>query len=319
MGYFTLSEKGLILEANVTGAVLLGVGRNDLVNQPLTRFILSEDQDIYYRHRKQLFATRSPQVCELRLAKKDATTLWARLDAAVTQDDERDAPVYRVVVSDISERKRNEEALREAQERMALAANAAHIGIYDWNLLKGELVCTQQCEVIFGESPTTFTTTHPYKNWADRVHPDDLARVEDRMRRCIAERTPIQVQYRIVWPDKSLHWVEGKGRTYYDAEGRATRMLGTIMDISERKRAEEALRESERFVQGILRGTPNLIYVYDLLERRNIYANRSTLDFLGYTPKEIQTMGVALFRNILHPDDADSVAQHHVAVCRDWR
>ena len=72
MGYFTLSENGVILEANVTGAGLLGVDRSDLVKQPLTRFILPEDQDIYYRHRRQLFATQSPQVCELRLVRKDA-------------------------------------------------------------------------------------------------------------------------------------------------------------------------------------------------------------------------------------------------------
>ena len=77
VGYFTLSEQGLILEANLTAAGLLGVERRDLVKKPLTRFILPEDQDIYYRHRKQLFETGTPQVYDLRVLRADADPFWA--------------------------------------------------------------------------------------------------------------------------------------------------------------------------------------------------------------------------------------------------
>ena len=79
VGYFTLSEQGLILEANLTAARLLGVARGDLVKQPLSRFILPEDQDIYYRHRKQLLERRAPQAWDLRLLRKDAAPFWARI------------------------------------------------------------------------------------------------------------------------------------------------------------------------------------------------------------------------------------------------
>ena len=101
VGYFTLSEQGLILEANLTAAGLLGVGRSALVKQPLTRFILPEDQDIYYRHRKQLFETGAPQVCELRMLRADAAPFWARLEATEAQDADG-APVCRAVMSDIT-------------------------------------------------------------------------------------------------------------------------------------------------------------------------------------------------------------------------
>ena len=85
VGYFTLSEEGLILEANLTAARLLGVARGALVKQPLTRFILPEDQDIYYLHRKQLFETGAPQV---RVADAEAgrRPFWARLEATTAQD-----------------------------------------------------------------------------------------------------------------------------------------------------------------------------------------------------------------------------------------
>ncbi|MGO9259019.1 MAG: sensor histidine kinase [Bryobacteraceae bacterium] len=117
VGYFTLSEHGLVLEANLTAAKLLGVARGSLVKQPLSRFILPEDQDIHYRHRKQLVETGTPQVWELRLLRKDAAPFWARVQATMAQDADG-ATVYRAVVSDIAERKRAEEALNATNDEL---------------------------------------------------------------------------------------------------------------------------------------------------------------------------------------------------------
>jgi PAS domain S-box-containing protein len=87
--------------------------------------------------------------------------------------------------------------------------------------------------------------------------------------------------------------------------------VALFTDITERKRAEEALLESERFVARILDSSPNLIYIYDLVEHRNVYANREVSEFLGYTPAQIEEFGPHLFERILHPEDADAVARHH--------
>jgi PAS domain S-box-containing protein len=116
VGYFTVSEQGLILEANLTGAGLLGVERRDVVKKPLTRFILPEDQDIYYRHRKQLFETGAPQVYDLRVLRADAAPFWARLETTEAQDADG-APVCRAVMSDITARKEAEEKLVELDHR----------------------------------------------------------------------------------------------------------------------------------------------------------------------------------------------------------
>jgi len=107
VGYLTVSEQGLILEANLTAATLLGLPRSALTKQPLTRFILKEDEDIYYLHRKKLFETGEPQTCELRMVEKDSSPFWARLEANLAQDT-RGLPVCRVVLSDISALKRAE-------------------------------------------------------------------------------------------------------------------------------------------------------------------------------------------------------------------
>ena len=109
VGYLTLSYHGLILEANLTAAKLFGVARKQLVKQPVTRFIVREDQDIYYRYCKQFFETGAPRACELRMLRADAAQFWARLEATAAQDADG-APMYRVVVSDINERKQIEDA-----------------------------------------------------------------------------------------------------------------------------------------------------------------------------------------------------------------
>ena len=85
VAYFTLSEQGLILEANLTAAKLFGVARGVLVKQPLSRFILPEDQDSHYRHRKALLETGAPQSWALRVLKKDAVPFWVRVDATTAQ------------------------------------------------------------------------------------------------------------------------------------------------------------------------------------------------------------------------------------------
>jgi len=107
VGYLNVSEKGLILEANLTAATLLCLSRSELSKQPLTRFILKEDEDIYYLHRKKIFETGEPQTCELRMVEKDSSPFWARLEANLAKDNQGE-PVCRVVLSDISALKRAE-------------------------------------------------------------------------------------------------------------------------------------------------------------------------------------------------------------------
>ncbi len=112
VGYFTISEKGLILEANLTATTLLGITRRELIKQPISRFIRIEEQDIHYRHRKLLFETGDPCAYDLRMVKKDGTPFWAHLTATVAQEADN-SPVVRIVITDITERK-----LREDEREM---------------------------------------------------------------------------------------------------------------------------------------------------------------------------------------------------------
>ena len=128
VGYFTLSKQGLILEANLTAAKLLGQTREALVQEPLTRFILPEDLVIYYDYRKALSKTNMPQGCELRLLTEEGSPFWARIEASMVKGTDT-PPVCRAVMSDITERKQMEEKVLRTQRMECigtLASGVAH-------------------------------------------------------------------------------------------------------------------------------------------------------------------------------------------------
>jgi PAS domain S-box-containing protein len=129
VGYLTLSEQDVILEANLTAANLLGVDRGHLIRQPVTRFICREDRDMHYLHRRRLFETRARQMYELRMLKKDGSTFWARIEVIVTPRSETDALVSRATLSDITEKKKLDAQLLRGQRLECvgrLASGIAH-------------------------------------------------------------------------------------------------------------------------------------------------------------------------------------------------
>ncbi len=123
IGYCTLGEDGLIVQVNLNAASMLGLSRSELVGQRISRFILRDDQDIYYLLRQQQLKSTEPQACELRMVRADGAVFWASLAATAAQD-ESGVRVWRVVLGDISEHKLTQEALR-----IAAIAFESHGGI----------------------------------------------------------------------------------------------------------------------------------------------------------------------------------------------
>ncbi len=118
VGYVTTSHKGLILEANLALAEMLGVERRALVRHPLSAFIIPDDQDIYYRHRREVLESKQRDTCRLRMLRRDGEPLWAQMDSILIEADDENDTRLRTVISDITERKRAEETLTEANERL---------------------------------------------------------------------------------------------------------------------------------------------------------------------------------------------------------
>ena len=118
VGFFTISEKDLILEANLRGADLLGIERSQLINQRLGRHVAPEDQNNYYMFRKRLLEMGKRQACELRMRRQDGSLFWGLLDSSAVREGADGSSVFRIMLSDITERKRREEELARHRDKL---------------------------------------------------------------------------------------------------------------------------------------------------------------------------------------------------------
>jgi len=141
------------------------------------------------------------------------------------------------------ERKRASDAFLASEQQLALAVDAARMGIFDWNVQTGEITWSHHHAALFGMTTEQFGGT--YDAFRQCMHPDDRAGIIDKIERSLAGCEEFGHEYRVVWLDGSEHWIEGRGRVFNDDQGRPARMVGTIVDISVRKAAEESARARE--------------------------------------------------------------------------
>lgn len=142
-----------------------------------------------------------------------------------------------ILGSVVSQGERARESLRESEERQRLAIEAAHLGMWCWDLRRNKLVWSLQCRRIHGlteHEPVTF------ERFLSIVHPDDRARIEPTIARSRETLSDYQIEYRVVWPDGRVHWISGHGRVFHDEAGVPARIIGLALDIGAQKEDELA-------------------------------------------------------------------------------
>jgi two-component system, sensor histidine kinase and response regulator len=195
---------------------------------------------------------------------------------------------YRGVDRDVTERRRMEDDLWESRERLQLAKTAAGIGIHDFNISTGTIQWDRLVRDLWGIGPEEPVT---YETFIAGVHPEDRAATQaavDRALRPTGDRR-YHAAYRVVSrADGAMHWVEATGQVFFE-QGRAVRLIGTLQDISDRVRTEQALRESEEKFRAVFEGAVESIYIHDL-QGRFLDANTKGYERLGYTKEELLRM-----------------------------
>jgi PAS domain S-box-containing protein len=177
---------------------------------------------------------------ELRCQRPDGSTFPAQVRATPL---ELSAGNVRGVVLSMHEVARTEAELRKSDELLRLAQVAAMVGIWELDPATQTLSWTPELAALYGYSPED---VHTYSDWSSRVNPNDLRRVEDERARALAEHRPFDVEFRMDHPSGVRRWLRARGGAIYDEQGRPSRVFGITVDVTERRRFEETLREADR-------------------------------------------------------------------------
>ena len=204
---------------------------------------------------------------------KDGTTFWNALLISPVRDESGAMTGFLGIQRDITKRKRAELALHESEERLRLAMSAASQGLYDLNVQTGDCIVSPEYALMLGYDPAEFRETNAA--WRERLHPDDRETVYGIFSEYVAgRREEYRVEFRQRTGDGGWKWILSLGRLVaHSADGQPLRMLGTHTDITERKRAEETLRESEERFRRIIDHAPEAISLLDAATGRFVQVN----------------------------------------------
>jgi PAS domain S-box-containing protein len=216
---------------------------------------------------------------EYRILRPDGKVRWIWDRGFALRNEQGQIYSYAGIAEDITERKQAEELLRESQERLSLALEAVHIGIWDWNMMTNEVLWSDNMGPLYG---LPIGSRCPSVDDFDQlIYPEDQESVKQIICHHIWEGSRAVLEFRTIWPDGSIHWLNIRGQAYYDEMRQPIRMIGTTRDISDRKQAEQQIHEQA----ALLDIATDAIFVRDF-QTQILFWNRGAQRLYGWSADE---------------------------------
>ncbi|RAW01372.1 PAS domain-containing sensor histidine kinase [Pseudochryseolinea flava] len=187
--------------------------------------------------------------------------------------------------------------------RYELVTASAGLIVYDYDIRTGNIVWSGLVQEVLGYTPQEMGDIN---RWVDLIHPQDRDEAFQELELAEKALRPYNAYYRFKHKKGKYINLFDRGFFVTDESGKPYRMLGAMQDISDRVNAEDTIAQNNRFKESIENAMPGMLYVYDLVNDKSIYANRNARTLMGYTPEEIDRLGVDFTRTVTHPDDIDN-------------
>lgn len=280
-GYLTLDKSGRIFELNLNAASILGRVRLNLIKSNFNLLITPESRSTFNHFFEKIFQTHINQVCEVQLYIKEKPSLYIHLEGIVSDDKE-----YCLLTAiDISDRIEAETMLLKAKEKaeknekeLNKAQHIAHLGSWYLDLATNKVIWTEELYKIYGLEPSL--PIPPSSEYLKLFTPKSRKVLLKAMKRTSETGIPYELELKILRKDGSLGWLWLSGETVSNQEGKIIGLWGAAQDITERKLAEEKIRESNELNQSLLRTIPFGINIVDL-EGNVLFINNNLKNIYG--------------------------------------
>jgi PAS domain S-box-containing protein len=269
------------------------------------KLVYEEDQERVFQALAHSFTTQSPYNIEYRINHLHGDIRWVAVRGKVVPSEDGDGVRMVGVALDITERKQAEQQLHAEQLRLQIALQAARMGTWECNMQTGKLIWSERSEAIFGYAPGTFPGDRD--TFIACIHPDDRERVLQAIAHSFATNDPYHLEYRVIRQDGDVCWIAVWGTMSPNEEKDGMRMVGVVIDISDRKHAEQRLRESEERLRLALTAANQGLYDLNIQTGEAI-VSPEYVTMLGYDPLSFHETNAKWIER-LHPADMESVAR----------
>jgi diguanylate cyclase (GGDEF)-like protein/PAS domain S-box-containing protein len=302
---------GQMTKANPGMCQFLGYTQAELAQKNFLELTHPDDIVLDLSHHQRLLAGEIPSFSiEKRYLHRSGRPLWVNLTVCLVRDGEGN-PLFSIGVSqDINDRKAAELALRQSQDRYALATRESRVGVWDWNLTTDHMYVSANLKALLGYRDEDIP--NQFEQWSHLIHSEDQAHVAAALQSHLEGKTAeFALSHRMVHRDGSVRWILARGVAFRDGAGRPVRMAGTDTDITDLKYAEEALIQSHRQVADILESITDAFIALDQ-SWRFTYINQRAEQLLRQSREQLQ--GRVIWRQFPEIAQLSSYTQFHRAV-----